>query len=147
MTTGITFDAEGVVKAWARSVPDLIGRGKPLVGLHMSEPRSPQIGALATFRVGDADVDEGGLGHSAPITFEIRANGGQDGARREAQRGAKALAKAARTLTGQPVIVTTDDDGPVKIRCAHSVKGPLFAGQVGGETVYRVSAVFVMQDV
>ncbi|GAB3250943.1 hypothetical protein [Kineosporia babensis] len=146
MTTGITFDAEGVVLSWARSLPGLIGKGRPLVGVHLSEVRSPQMGAMATLRVSNADVDQDGLGHSAPITFEVRANGGQDGARREAQQGARALAVEVRKLTGQPVIVQTHE-GSVKIRCAHTVQGPLFSGQIGGETAYRMSAVFVMQDV
>jgi hypothetical protein len=146
VTTGITFDAEGVVLTWVRAVPGLVGRNLPLIGIHLSEPRSPQAGAMATLRVSSADVDQEGLGHSAGVLFEVRANGGQDGARRESMRGARALAVAVRKLTGQPALVVTSE-GTVKISHAHSVQGPLYSGQVGGETVYRVSATFVLQDV
>lgn len=145
MSTGKTFDAEGVCLRWARTYPDLVGRSMPLAGVHLGDGRSPQAGAIAVLRVGDSTVDQEGAGHSAPITWEVKANGGQDGARRQAFRGAQALAEALRTLTGRPVFVEADGV-VVKIQQCHTVQGPLYAGVFGGETTYRVSCVFVLQD-
>ncbi|GLY32133.1 hypothetical protein [Kineosporia sp. NBRC 101731] len=146
MTTGKTFDAEGVVKAWAQSL-GITGKGKPVAaGIHLGRPRSPQAGAIAGLSVGSSTVDSEGLGHRAGITFEVKAVGGQAGARKQALEGATAIAVECRELTGAPVPVEYDGM-TVWIRYCENVQGPLFAGDVGGEITYRVSTVFVLSDV
>lgn len=143
---GVTFDAEGLTAAWARSVPGLIGRDAPILGLHLSDDiRSPQRGVVASLRVGASSVDIEGLGHSAPIVFEFRANGGERGARAQAYRGAAALVTAARALTGPPVVVTSGPE-TARLSHAHTVVGPTWMGTPSGEATYRAEATFVWQS-
>lgn len=147
MTTGITFDAEGVVLAWVRALPGLTGKGNPIAaGVHLGKPRSPQSGAIAGLFVGPSTVDAGGLGHRAPVTFEVKAIGGQEGARKQASKAGIALASACRQLQGAPVPVSIDE-GTVWIRFAEEVQGPLHVGDVGGEMTYRVSTAFTLSDI
>jgi hypothetical protein len=143
---GVTFDAEGLCLAWARSIPGLIGKGCPILGLHLNDDlRSPQTGVLGSLRVGASEVDMEGLGHTAPMQFEFKAVGGDAGARRQCERAARAFLTEVRKLTGVPVLVTA---GGVTAKLTHAwnVRGPVWLGSPGGEATYRGDANFVWQS-
>ena len=147
--SGPTFDVERLAQTWAKQYPDLVGKGKPLLNVLLTEDaRSPQVGAICTLSVGTGrTVDMQGLGDSAPISWEIRAIGGEDGAKAQAQRGANALASALRTLDGNAVIVTSPgpDGETAKLSHAERVNGPTWMGSPSGQATYRVDATLVWQ--
>jgi hypothetical protein len=143
--SGDTFDAEGLCLAWARAIPGLIGKGNPILGLHLNDDlRSPQTGVLASLRVGSSDVDTEGIGMSAPMQFEFRAVGGEQGARQQCERAARAFMTEVRKLTGAPVLVTAGEV-TARLSYAHGVRGPVWVGAPQGQATYRGEATFVWQ--
>lgn len=146
-----TVDAEGLTRAWARAHPGLVGPGTSIpAGVHLTRRRSGARGAACTVElIAPRDVDMEGAGDSARVSIKLYAIGSEDGARRAAQRAARNMAAAIRTLTGTPVIVTArpgeQDEETAKLAHAHSVSGPLIVGDVGGEITYAVDATFVWQ--
>lgn len=147
--SGVTFDVERLTQTWAKAYPDLVGKGKPLTGVHLTEDaRSPQSGAICSLSVtGTREVDMQGLGDSGRISFEVRAIGGEDGAKAQAKRGANALASALRTLDGNAAIVTSPgaDGETAKLSHAANVNGPVWMGSPSGQATYRVDATLVWQ--
>lgn len=144
--SGVTFDVEGLVMAWAKAIPDLIGRDGPLISLVLTDDaRSSQRGVVASLRVGPSEVDMEGLGHSARMSFEFRAVGGDNGARRQCFRGAQAFMVQVRNLVGDPVLVTAGDE-TAKLSHAHTVNGPTWVGSPNGQATYRGDATFVFQQ-
>lgn len=142
---GPTFDAEALVMAWAKAIPGLIGRDAPLIGLFLTDDvRSPQRGVVASLRVTASEVDMEGLGHTARISFEFKAPSGDNGGRRLAFKGARALLAEVRNLVGDPVLVTAGDE-TAKLRNAQSVQGPTWVGAPGGQATYRGDATFVFE--
>jgi hypothetical protein len=147
--SGPTFDVERLTQTWAKQYPGLVGKGLPLLNILLTEDaRSPQVGAIATLSVtGSREVDMEGLGDPGRISFEIRAIGGEDGAKAQAKRGANALASALRTLDGNSVIVTSPgaDGETAKLSHAANVNGPAWMGSPSGQATYRVDATLVWQ--
>jgi len=144
-----TVDAEGLTRAWATTFPGLCGPGNPIpAGVHLTRRRGGNRGTACTVElIGPRDVDLEGAGDSARVSFAIYSIGSEDGARRAAHRGARAVAAACRTMTGSPVAVTSrpgqPDEETAVLGLVHTVSGPLLTGDVGGEITYRVDATFV----
>ena len=151
MRPDYTVDAEALTRAWARAHPGLIGPGTSIpAGVHLTRRRSGNRGVACTLElVAPRDVDLEGAGDSARVSFRLYAVGSEDGARRAAQRAARDMAAAVRTLTGTPVMVTArpgePDEETAKLAHAHTVSGPLMVGDIGGEITYAVDATFVWQ--
>lgn len=143
-TNAVTYDVEGLTLAWARTYPDLVGRDKPLLGVHLTDDaRSPGAGALATLAVtGPRFVDVEGLGDTGTISWKVTAQGGDGGGKRQAGDGALALANALRTLTGRPVLVTSRGV-TAKLSAAINVQGPTWGGAPRGLATYLVDSTLV----
>lgn len=137
----VTFDVEGLTLAWAKSVPGLVGNGNPVGLMSLStDIRSPQKGTMCTLRVTQSDV--GPIGHAGRILFEVSAIGGEGGAKRQAERGARAIANAIRQgLDGTPRAVTSDGV-TATLLAAHTASGPIWVGFFG-QSIYRVEATFI----
>lgn len=137
-------DAEAAVRAWANAVPGLAGPGNPLLnGTHIGQVRSPSEGAIATIElIGPRTTDD--VTDDARVAFVVSAIG-KGGGRRAAQRGAAALAEALLVLHRAPVIVTLEDGVTVRLVGADNVQGPTYAGDLGGEQLYRVDATMRCQ--
>lgn len=140
----VTYDIEGFVLAWAKSVPGLVGADKPIGVMCLStEVRSPNRGTLCTLRVVPPS-DVGPLGHTGRILFEVEAIGGEGGAKRQAERGARALANVIRRdLDGTPQSVTCDGV-TATLASAHSIAGPIWVGYAKS-SIYRVESSFIFQ--
>lgn len=148
--SGPTFDAKRLAQTWAKQYPGLVGRDAPLMGVFLTkDARSPQRGAIASLSVsGSREVDMEGLGDRPRITFEVKAIGGEAGAEAQAERGARALAIALRTLDGSysPLVTSpTPYSETAKLSHTERVNGPTDMGSPGGEATYRVDATMVWQ--
>ncbi len=144
-----TVDAEGFTRAWALSVPGLVGPGGVLTGLHIGgDVRSPGRGAIAAVGLtGDVrDVDMEGLGDQARVSFLVKSIGrGNAGAIAECEGAARRLAGFCRTAE-QGTLVTKPDGSQAVLAYVHTVYGPTPA-EGGANVAYRVDATFVWQKV
>jgi hypothetical protein len=145
-----TIDVSGFTLQWAKSWPGLVGRDLPLIGVHLSQVRSPQRGAVCQLALsGTPTVDLEGYGHTASFSFTVTAVGSEGGAHRQAERGCRAVAVAMRAMTGTRQQVTinagTPDEATAVLTHVHTVGGPSLAGDKGGEIAYRADGTFVWQ--
>lgn len=137
----IYADAEGAVIAWAQTHPGLTGRGNPLsAGLHVTEVRSPAVGAVGYVEVLDRSSDD--VADTPHISCVIVAK-----SRGVAEIAARAYGNALDKLVGYAPTVTTARGERVKIWGVGDVTGPAYAGDFGGEHSYRVDATFVLSPV
>lgn len=139
-------DGAGAVAAWINAQETLVGKGMPLAnGVHLSEPRSSSSGAVASVQEilrGDFEGFD-----DVRVTFEVKAVGGERGARGLAERAARHLANTIMDgLVGPAVTVTTRSGDVVQIIHAHTPNGPTFTGVVTGEAVYRFDVTVRCRD-
>lgn len=146
-----TFDIEALVKAWLYAWPGLTGPGGALTSVFLTEPRpgSQAKGAWCVIRQAPGGtVDDSGFGHTARVGFDVKAKGGEEGAKHQASQACLALARACRAMNGSGEMLVTAKDGTVArlVWCANVV-GPSPAGEPNGIATYRLDSDFTFMAV
>jgi hypothetical protein len=136
----LVTDLEGALRAWVNAQP---GRDTSLVnGVQLAEPRSPSQGAIATCEV-TGDAGSSNLADRRTADFRVLAVGTRGG-RGQALAGAKWLARTLPKCRDQ-IVTTPDGTEQVLIKAVVDVGGPLYSGNVGGQSQYTVSCTVVAQ--